>query len=167
MLTGDQVLAARTRAGLTQQQLADQIGVTLRSVGNWERAERVPRGAEQRLRAALSTYLDDAAPAGIELGDVSDARLLAEIARRFDRGREDVGNDDGSAATSQAPVSGATITELPSTEALDPTMPDDVAARSQPGKGHAHEERQRQDEEGRHSAYGVPALRLDGQYSRI
>lgn len=98
MLTGDQVLAARTRAGMTQQQLADRLGVTQRSVGNWERAERVPRGAEQPLRDALKDHLDDAAPSGAGLADISDARLLAEIARRFDRGREEGGSGGDTAA---------------------------------------------------------------------
>jgi len=36
----------------------------------------------------------------------------------------------------------------PSAEALDPTLPDDVAARSEEGKGRAQAERDRQDEEG-------------------
>lgn len=103
MLTGDQVLAARTRAGLTQQQLADQIGVTLRSVGNWERSERVPRAAETRVRAALSAYLEESSPSGgLDLAEISDARLLAEIARRFDRGREERGDGDNAAPTNPA-----------------------------------------------------------------
>lgn len=102
MLTGDQVLAARTRAGMTQQQLADKLGVTQRSVGNWERAERVPRGAEQPLRDVLKAHLDDAAPSGTALADISDARLLAEIARRFDRGREEGGSGGDTAANTRA-----------------------------------------------------------------
>lgn len=60
--------------------------------------------------------------------------------------------------TSQAPGSGAesanesasagNVHQLPSAEALDPTLPDDVAARTEQGKGRAQEERERQDEEG-------------------
>lgn len=41
----------------------------------------------------------------------------------------------------------AIVTQFPSTEALDPTIPDDVAARSETGKGKAQRARERQDEE--------------------
>lgn len=77
---------------MTQQQVAERVGKTLRSVGNWERAATVPRSAEARLRAALPEWFGQpAAP----LAAVSDAQLLAEIARRFERGREEVvGNED-------------------------------------------------------------------------
>lgn len=102
MLTGDQLFAARTSAGMTQQELADAVGATQRSVGNWERAERVPRAAEQRVRSALAVYLTEEAPTGANLGEVSDARLLAEIARRFERGREVVGSDVRSAPKTEA-----------------------------------------------------------------
>lgn len=155
MLTGDQLFAARTQAGMTQQELADVVGATQRSVGNWERAERVPKGAEQKVRTALAAYLTEGSPQGSGLSEVSDALLLAEIARRFDRGREDVGDDERSAATSQAPGSGAPNTDeldelrrRPSKKALDPTVPDEAAARSAPGKGKAQSERERQDDEG-------------------
>ena len=153
MLTGDQVLAARTRAGLTQQQLADLIGVTLRSVGNWERSEQVPRQAEARLRERFGSYLraDDAAPS-TDLSSVSDALLLAEIARRFERGREDVRDDGRSAPTPRAGGSPATVTPIrsgPSPEALDPTLPDDVvlAARDEDAPMSADQERRRQDDD--------------------
>lgn len=86
MLTGDELREARERARLTQQQLADRIGKTLRSVGNWERAGQVPRGAETLVRDEFPEWFGQpAAP----LSSVSDAQLLAEIARRFDRGRQE------------------------------------------------------------------------------
>lgn len=122
MLTGDQLFAARTQAGMTQQELADAVGATQRSVGNWERAERVPKGAEQKVRTALAAYLNEGASQGAGLSEVSDALLLAEIARRFDRGREDVGPDVRAASTRRAGESpaeddgeGAEILGLPST----------------------------------------------------
>ena len=40
---GQQVLAYRTRAALTQIELADQIGVHRRSVQNWEAGESYPK----------------------------------------------------------------------------------------------------------------------------
>jgi transcriptional regulator with XRE-family HTH domain len=115
MLTGDQLRIAREKAGLTQEALAQRVGVSMRSVGNWERGEGVPRSREQRVRDALQGYWPGESPstrAADDLSSVSDARLLAEIARRFDRGREDVGIDDRSAATRQAPGSGADIHQL-------------------------------------------------------
>lgn len=75
-------------------------------------------------------------------------KAVEEIIRAMTERREDVGNDDRSAATSQAPGSGATVHELPTAEALDPTIPDDVAARTEEAKGRTQAERDRQDEEG-------------------
>lgn len=43
---------------------------------------------------------------------------------------------------------GHNVTHLPTAEALDPTIPDDVAARTEEGKGRAQAERDRQDDEG-------------------
>lgn len=75
-------------------------------------------------------------------------KAVEEIIRAMTERREDVGNDDRSAATSQAPGSGATVHELPTAEALDPTIPDDVAARTEEAKGRTQAERDRQDDEG-------------------
>lgn len=89
-------------------------------------------------------------------------KAVEEIIRAMTERREDVRNDDRSAATNQAEVSSAestsagpsgmpgqhNVTQLPTAEALDPTLPDDVAARSEKGKGRAQEERERQDDEG-------------------
>ena len=86
MLTGEDLAAARNRARLTQQQLADRLGVTLRSVGNWERSQAVPSGAESKVRDVLASQLGNQPDL---LSSVSDARLLAEIAKRFERARED------------------------------------------------------------------------------
>lgn len=92
MLTGDELRAAREAAHMTQQQVADRVDKTLRSVGNWERAAAVPRSAEARIRAAFPEWFGQpAAP----LSSVSDAQLLAEIARRFDRGRAEDGEGSG------------------------------------------------------------------------
>lgn len=106
MLTGDQLFQARTSAGMTQQQLANTLGVSLRSVGNWERAEQVPRSAEAKVWKLLGNYLlEDQHPAvSSDLAHVSDARLLAEIARRFELGRREVGSDDSSAPTSKPDI---------------------------------------------------------------
>jgi ribosome-binding protein aMBF1 (putative translation factor) len=39
----EQIRAGRERLGMTQQELANHVGVSLRTVGNWERGESVPR----------------------------------------------------------------------------------------------------------------------------
>lgn len=82
MTTGDEIRTARQRAGLTQQQLATQIGVSQRTIGNWERGETVPQRHAARILDVLGGHIKSAEPSSLE--DYSDAALLAEIARRFD-----------------------------------------------------------------------------------
>lgn len=40
--------AARTNARLTQQEAADKIGVTVDTIGNWERAKSFPNALQIR-----------------------------------------------------------------------------------------------------------------------
>jgi transcriptional regulator with XRE-family HTH domain len=42
-ISAEQIRSGRERLMMTQQQLADELGVSLRTVGNWERGETVPR----------------------------------------------------------------------------------------------------------------------------
>lgn len=102
VLTGEQLKAARSRARMTQEAAAEAAGVTLRTWGNWERSTSLTTAAEARARDAVGPHLyaAEASP----LTSVSDAQLLAEIAARFDRGRQ---QDHGTANT-RAPGSGAT-----------------------------------------------------------
>lgn len=82
MTTGRDIREARQRAGLTQGQLAERIGVSMRTVGNWERGETPPTRYAARIEQVLDGLVQSAdAPS---IGDYSDAALLAEIARRFD-----------------------------------------------------------------------------------
>jgi transcriptional regulator with XRE-family HTH domain len=85
VITGEQIRAARERAALTQSQLGERIGVSLRTVGNWERGESIPRNKEAVLRAALADHLPDEDGRFPPLNTASDAELLAEVARRFAR----------------------------------------------------------------------------------
>lgn len=78
MMTGPEIKAARERARLTQAQLAERIGVGLRTVGNWERGETVPKNRMAALEALLLPRDTDD-----PLREASDAELLAEVARRF------------------------------------------------------------------------------------
>ncbi len=118
-MTGDEIRAARERAGLTQQQLAATLGVSTRTVGNWERGETIPRNRRGAIRSALSGQLGRSDTPALDAA--SDAELLAEIARRFARTehRKEVGNDGGSTPTSRP-------AQRPDHDAHDLT-PDDVA----------------------------------------
>lgn len=112
-VTGEEIRAARERAGLTQGQLAQRLGVTQRTVGNWERGATVPKSRAAAIRAFLAP--GNAYEPGLH--SASDAELLAEIARRFARGRE-VRHD-------QAPVAEAGGTPAPATSDDVPHDDDD------------------------------------------
>lgn len=86
-----------------------------------------------------------------DLSSLHDEALLTELSARLKsrRGREDVGNDERSAANERAPGSGANLTAGPWPEKeRPPAPPADAAARSQKGKGKTQEARERQDIEG-------------------
>lgn len=87
MITGDEIRAARERTGLTQEQLALMANVSLRTVGNWERGQTVPRSRAAMLEQIFGTHAVAADPPSLRA--VSDVELLAEIARRFARAKED------------------------------------------------------------------------------
>ena len=132
--TGQQIRAARERAGLTQGELAQRVGVTLRTVGNWERDEVSPRNRLGRLRQVLPDL--GAGDRSATLHSASDAELLAEIARRFERTREDVmGN-----AKHPAPIAPGVIgREAARVERADP--PPAAEASPPPTSGSARPDR--------------------------
>jgi len=84
MLTGTDIRQARQAAGMSQAALARAVGVSMRSIGNYERGDTVPRNKLPVIERVLSSYLGTTE--GPALADASDAELLAEIARRFERG---------------------------------------------------------------------------------
>lgn len=112
MLTPKQIKDARHRAGLTQEALGAMVGVSHRTIGNWERGGTSPQAHEHKLRSALGEHLEesDGAPAP-SLRGASDVELLAEIARRFSRtAHEDRrAGDEGADST---PAIGADDKEL-------------------------------------------------------
>jgi len=81
-VTPDQLRDARKAAGYTQAELAKLVGVSMRTVGNWERGD-TPITELAKLRSALGGHLGTEAPN--PLADVSDMALLAELGRRLDR----------------------------------------------------------------------------------
>lgn len=56
---GEDVLALRTRLGITQSELADRLGVSSKSVGNWERGLPI-RAASIHAMRAMRDALDEA-----------------------------------------------------------------------------------------------------------
>lgn len=68
-INGEEIKEARERAQLTQQELADIVGVSRRSVGSWERGESIPRNRLAAVREAL----------GIESNDESGKKALARL----------------------------------------------------------------------------------------
>lgn len=128
---------------VNQSQLADALGVGRQTITQWKRGETRPSPANLRRLHEVTR---------IPYSDLT-AALLRDMG--YVDAREDVGNDERSASTSQAGLRLAesvsdshNVSEFPSPEALDPTVPDTAAARSQKGKGKAQAERERQDEEG-------------------
>lgn len=93
VISSTEIRAARERAGLTQEELGAALGVSLRTVGNWERGATVPRNREAALRRVLADHLDDGT--GPTLTGASDAELVAEIARRLSVARSRERDGDG------------------------------------------------------------------------
>lgn len=85
MLTGTDIRQARQIAGMSQADLARAVGVSMRSIGNYERGETVPRNKLPIIERVLNEYIDTNSD-GPSLTSASDGELLAEIARRFERG---------------------------------------------------------------------------------
>src|SRR6476469_9402175 len=81
-MTGDELNRQRGRMRLTQRELADRIGVGLRTVTTWEAlgSRPLPGTAEGRLHAVFG-FPDTGPPRA--LSEVSDLELIAELARRL------------------------------------------------------------------------------------
>lgn len=113
-MNGNEIRQARERAGLTQGELGERVGVSGRTVGNWERDFSIPRNKLAKVEQVLNVreYLGKES----KLQDVSDASLLAEIARRFDEGRTrekaGEGNADSSPSNTQAAGSAASRPDM-------------------------------------------------------
>ena len=102
MITGRQLRDARSRSGLSQEELAVELGVTLRTIGNWERGAGVPSNREAKVRDALGDHLTPLAETPVDpLHAYSDTALVAEIARRLDAARGKGGQSDAGQAEAQ------------------------------------------------------------------
>lgn len=97
---GARIRAARERRRWSQEELAQQIGTSPRSVGNWERGATHPRNSLGRLEEVLGVRLvgpdDDAAAFVAHPGPGSEpippdtARELLEEIRRVAKDVEDI-----------------------------------------------------------------------------
>jgi transcriptional regulator with XRE-family HTH domain len=54
MINGEQIKEERERLHMTQQELADKLDVSLRTIGSWERGESVPRSRMGAIREVLN-----------------------------------------------------------------------------------------------------------------
>lgn len=84
-MIGERITAARTRKGMSQQALADRVGASLRSVGNWERGQQISTRNLIKLSDALGVDLlaetDDIEATGP--ADWTDDQLVQELGRRL------------------------------------------------------------------------------------
>lgn len=92
-ISGEQLLDARNRAGLTQPQLAQMLNVSVRLIQRWEK-EGVTSGKEARVQAALGPFLSSAF--NVPLEEVSNWALIMELGRRLGLGHDPVSNIPGS-----------------------------------------------------------------------
>lgn len=57
-ISSEDIKAGRERRHMTQKQLADEVGVSLRTVGSWERGESVPRNRLSAVAEALGIEME-------------------------------------------------------------------------------------------------------------
>jgi DNA-binding transcriptional regulator YiaG len=82
-ISADDIKAGRERLHMTQQQLADEVGVSLRTVGSWERGETIPRNRLGALAEALNLESGER-----EFGRSALIKRLGQLAKQR---REEVG----------------------------------------------------------------------------
>lgn len=87
-MNGNEIRELREARGLTQQQLAQAIGVGGRTVGNWERGETVPLNRMGKLREFFGITASESAD---PIRSASDIALLTELLRRAEDRRANVG----------------------------------------------------------------------------
>ncbi len=93
MTIGERIKAARKKAGLTQAELANKLGIAYQGVAQWENNLRNPKYETlQRLAAALSISVDDLLALTPE--DQSVMQYVEDyVVEKTGQNREDVRND--------------------------------------------------------------------------
>lgn len=79
-MDGRQIRAARERMGWTQADLAAAVGVGMRTVGNWERGDTVPKNRMAKLEHLFGHTPGSERPD--PLRGYSELALLSELSRR-------------------------------------------------------------------------------------
>ncbi len=86
-MNGSEIRRLRESRGLTQEQLARELRVGVRTIGGWERGEVVPKNRMGMLLDFVGVT-DDENGGPDPLREASDLALLAELTRRaIDRER--------------------------------------------------------------------------------
>lgn len=68
MTVGQRIRAARKKAGMTQKQLAEKLGIPYQSIGQWENDQRNPKWETlERISKALGVHILDLSGVGEEL----------------------------------------------------------------------------------------------------
>lgn len=106
MTDGNDIRDARQRAGLTQAELAKLVGVSQRTVGNWERGETVAHTRIARIEQVLAGHWKNDDSPQVGLSSASDVELLAEIARRFARTPMEAGHESQQGQGTEGPQHG-------------------------------------------------------------
>lgn len=81
-MNGRQIRAARERMGWTQADLAAAVGVGMRTVGNWERGDTVPKNRMAKLQHLFGLPAGDDDTRPDPLRGYSELALLSELSRR-------------------------------------------------------------------------------------
>lgn len=90
-MDGKQIRAAREVMGWTQERLAQEVGVGMRTIGNWERGETVPQNRMAKLRMVLAAALPNPSEPD-PIRSYSELALLNELMRRaVERGQNNNG----------------------------------------------------------------------------
>src|SRR5664279_5799559 len=86
---GERIIIGRVRKGWSQQDLADRVGASLRSVGGWEHDGTISRRYLAQLAEALGVDLtaETDTVEATKLADFSDADLMKELERRLTEAR--------------------------------------------------------------------------------
>ncbi|AWH84911.1 hypothetical protein HYN59_07130 [Flavobacterium album] len=66
----------REKAGLTQEQLASEFGLTIRTISSWENGSTIPKGKQEMLRKYFYSKIHEAEPLEEKEIDVVDAYEL-------------------------------------------------------------------------------------------
>ena len=81
-ISPEEIRNGRERLQMTQQQLAEELGVSKRSIGSWERGETIPRNRLAALAEAL----------GLEgTSEFGEKALLRQVGRLAKQRREELG----------------------------------------------------------------------------